>query len=74
MPRGILFLTAAFLLGMSATGFGKTGSTLKKIAAFDLPGPAGKRSTTLRLMRMTATLIEKSVPQNHAFSHAFRTS
>src|SRR5437016_11036185 len=42
MPRGILFLTAAFLLGMSAA-VGQTGSTLKKITAFDLPGPAGKR-------------------------------
>jgi DNA-binding beta-propeller fold protein YncE len=49
MPRGILFLTAAFLLGMSAAGFGQTGSTLKKITAFDLPGPAGKRFDCLTI-------------------------
>jgi len=43
MRRSVLLFTAAFLLGISATGLGQTGPTLKKITAFDLPGPAGKR-------------------------------
>src|SRR5438445_1000049 len=43
MRKSILLFTAAFLLGISAAGLGQTGPTLKKITAFDLPGPAGKR-------------------------------
>src|SRR6266478_4346526 len=42
MPRALLFFMA-FLLGNSTTGLGQTAPTLKKITAFDLPGPAGKR-------------------------------
>src|SRR5436190_5371627 len=42
MRKNVLF-TAAFLLGISATGLGQTGPTLKKITAFDLPGSPGKR-------------------------------
>jgi hypothetical protein len=41
MRNSVLLFTAAFLLGIGATG--QTGPTLKKITAFDLPGPAGKR-------------------------------
>src|SRR5258705_8967609 len=43
MRKSVLLFTAAFLLGIGATGLGQTGPTLKKITAFDLPGPAGKR-------------------------------
>src|SRR6202795_1174451 len=43
MRRSVLLFTAAFLLGITATGVGQPGPTLKKITAFDLPGPAGKR-------------------------------
>src|ERR1700724_697305 len=43
MRRSVLFFTAAFLLGIGATGLGQTGPTLKMITAFDLPGPAGRR-------------------------------
>jgi DNA-binding beta-propeller fold protein YncE len=42
MRWNVLLFTAAFLLGIGATGLGQTGPTLKK-TAFDLPGPAGKR-------------------------------
>src|SRR3989442_10508707 len=39
-----LFLMSAFILGLGTTGVAQTaGRTLKKITAFDLPGPAGKR-------------------------------
>ncbi len=41
MRRSVLLFTAAFLLRITATGLGQTGSTLKKITAFDLPGPHG---------------------------------
>ena len=43
MRKNVLLFTAAFLLGIGATGLGQTGPTLKKLTAFDLPGPAGKR-------------------------------
>src|SRR3981189_2869648 len=43
MRRSVLLFTAAFLLGIGATGLGQTVPTLKKITAFDLPGPAGRR-------------------------------
>src|SRR6202795_5317641 len=43
MRRSVLLFTAAFLLGITATGVGQAGPTLKKITAFDLPGPVGKR-------------------------------
>src|SRR5437764_419711 len=39
-----LFLMSAFILGLGTTGVAQTaGRTLKKITAFDLPGPPGKR-------------------------------
>ena len=43
MRKNLLLFTTAFLLGIGATGLGQTGPTLKKLTAFDLPGPAGKR-------------------------------
>src|SRR2546427_8261198 len=44
MRKTVLLLMAAFILGLGTTGVGQsTGQTLKKITAFDLPGPAGKR-------------------------------
>ena len=43
MRKNIFLFTAAFLLVTRATGLGQTGPTLKKLTAFDLPGPAGKR-------------------------------
>ena len=43
MRKIVLVFTAAFLLGIGATGLGEGGPTLKKLTAFDLPGPAGKR-------------------------------
>src|ERR1700730_8412050 len=43
MRKSVLLFIAAFLLGIGATGLSQTGPTLKKITAFDLPGPSGKR-------------------------------
>lgn len=42
--NALLCFTFAFVLGFGATGVSQVaGSTLRKITAFDLPGPAGKR-------------------------------
>jgi DNA-binding beta-propeller fold protein YncE len=43
MRKSVLLFAAAFLLGTISTGLGQAGPTLKKLTAFDLPGPAGKR-------------------------------
>src|SRR5256884_3524666 len=43
MRKAVRFLTTAFLLGIATTGVAQTTPTLKKITAFDLPGPPGKR-------------------------------
>src|SRR6266850_7520372 len=43
MRKAVRFLTTAFLLGIATTGVAQPTPTLKKITAFDLPGPAGKR-------------------------------
>ena len=42
--RKTVLLMAALIAGFGTTGVAQTaGPTLKKITAFDLPGPAGKR-------------------------------
>ena len=44
MHQVFLFFSAVFVLGFGAMGVAQTpGPTLKKITAFDLPGPTGKR-------------------------------
>jgi DNA-binding beta-propeller fold protein YncE len=43
MLRRNLFLATILVSGMSAAGRGQPTPTLKKITAFDLPGPVGKR-------------------------------
>ena len=44
MRKTVLLLMAALILGFGTTGVAQTARpTLKKITAFDLPGPAGKR-------------------------------
>jgi DNA-binding beta-propeller fold protein YncE len=43
MRKSVLLFAAAFLLGTIATGLAQVSPTLKKLTAFDLPGPAGKR-------------------------------
>jgi DNA-binding beta-propeller fold protein YncE len=44
MRKSPLFIIAVFIFGFVTAGFSQTaGSTLKKITAFDLPGPGGKR-------------------------------
>ncbi len=43
MRRVFLCFTSILILGFGTMGLAQTRPTLKKIAAFDLPGPAGKR-------------------------------
>src|SRR6266403_3308191 len=42
--KTLLCFISVFILGLGTTGVARAaGPTLKKVAAFDLPGPAGKR-------------------------------
>jgi len=74
MRRSVLLFTAACLLGMSATGFGQTGSTLKKITAFDLPGPAGKRFDYLTIDDDDQYLISAHLAAGQTYVIDLRTN
>lgn len=43
MRQNVLLFAVAILLGIGTDRLGQSGPTLKKLTAFDLPGPAGKR-------------------------------
>jgi len=43
MRQNVLLFAATFFLGIGTAGIAQSGPTLKKLTAFDLPGPAGKR-------------------------------
>ncbi len=74
MRRSVLLFTAAFLLGITGTGLGQTGSTLKKIAAFDLPGPAGKRFDYLTIDEDDHYLISAHLAAEQTYVIDLRTN
>src|SRR5712691_5738116 len=74
MRRSVLLFTAAFLLGITGTGLGQTGSTLKKIAAFDLPGPAGKRFDYLTIDEDDHYLISAHLAAGQTYVIDIRTN
>jgi DNA-binding beta-propeller fold protein YncE len=74
MRRSVLLFTAAFLLGIGATGLGQTGSTLKKITAFDLPGPAGKRFDYLTIDDDDQYLISAHLAAGQTYVIDLRTN
>jgi DNA-binding beta-propeller fold protein YncE len=74
MRRSVLLFTAAFLLGIAGTGLGQTGSTLKKIAAFDLPGPAGKRFDYLTIDDDDQYLISAHLAAGQTYVIDLRTN
>ena len=43
MRKAVELFKTAFLLGIATIGVAQTTPTLRKITAFDLPGPGGKR-------------------------------
>src|SRR6266404_1179869 len=74
MRRSVLWFTAAFLLGIGATGLGQTGQTLKKITAFDLPGPAGKRFDYLTIDQDDHYLISAHLAASQTYVIDLRTN
>src|SRR6267143_3550832 len=74
MRRSVWLFTAAFLLGIGATGLGQTGSSLKKITAFDLPGPAGKRFDYLTIDDDDQYLISAHLAAEQTYVIDLRTN
>jgi DNA-binding beta-propeller fold protein YncE len=74
MRKGVLVFTAAFLLGIGATGLGQTGPTLKKITTFDLPGPAGKRFDYLTIDEDDHYLISAHLAAEQTYVIDLRTN
>jgi len=72
MRKSVLLFTAAFLLGIGATG--QTGPTLKKITAFDLPGPAGKRFDYLTIDEDDHYLISAHLAAEQTYVIDLRTN
>src|SRR6266446_5049868 len=74
MRKSVLLFTAAFLLGIGAPGLGQTGQTLKKITAFDLPGPAGKRFDYLTIDEDDHYLISAHLAAGQTYVIDVRTN
>src|SRR6476646_2493382 len=74
MRKSVLLFTAAFLLGVGATGHGQAGPTLKKISAFDLPGPAGKRFDYLTIDEDDHYLISAHLAAEQTYVIDLRTN
>jgi DNA-binding beta-propeller fold protein YncE len=74
MRNNVLLLTAAFFLGIGATGLGQTGPTLKKLTAFDLPGPAGKRFDYLTIDADDQYLISAHLGADQTYVIDLRTN
>src|SRR5437016_3422152 len=70
-----LFLMSAFILGLGTTGVAQTaGRTLKKITAFDLPGPPGKRFDYLTIDEDDHYLISAHLAADQTYVIDLRTN
>src|ERR1700730_3590700 len=74
MRKSVLLFIAAFLLGIGATGLSQTGPTLKKITAFDLPGPSGKRFDCLTIDEDDHYLISAHLAAEQTYVIDLRTN
>jgi len=75
MCKTLLCLMALFLFGFGTTGVAQTaGSTLKKITAFDLPGPAGKRFDYLTIDEDDHYLISAHLAASQTYVIDVRTN
>src|SRR6266705_3114536 len=74
MRKAVRFLTTAFLLGIATTGVAQTTPTLKKITAFDLPGPAGKRFDYLMIDEDDHYLISAHLAAEQTYLIDLRTN
>src|SRR5205809_2534092 len=74
MRKAVRFLTTAFLLGVATTGVAHTTPTLKKITAFDLPGPGGKRFDYLTIDEDDHYLISAHLAADQTYVIDLRTN
>jgi len=75
MRKTVLLLTAVLILGFGTTGVAQTaGRTLKKITAFDLPGPAGKRFDYLTIDQDDHYLISAHLAASQTYVIDLRTN
>ena len=75
MRKGRLSIMAILILGFGTTGGAQTaGRTLKKIAAFDLPGPAGKRFDYLTIDQDDHYLISAHLAASQTYVIDLRTN
>src|SRR5437667_7141672 len=75
MRKTGLLLMAALILGFGTTGGAQTaGRTLKKITAFDLPGPAGKRVDYLTIDDDDQYLISAHLAAGQTYAIDLRTN
>src|SRR3954451_8305600 len=74
MREAVRFLTTAFLLGIATIGVAQTIPTLKKITAFDLPGPGGKRFDYLTIDEDDHYLISAHVAADQTYVIDLRTN
>jgi DNA-binding beta-propeller fold protein YncE len=74
MQKAVRFLMTAFLLGIATTGVAQTTPTLKKITAFDLPGPGGKRFDYLTIDEDDQYLISGHLAADQTYVIDLRTN
>ena len=75
MQKVVLFSMAALILGFGTTGVAQTaGRTLKKITAFDLPGPGGKRFDYLTIDQDDHYLISAHLAASQTYVIDLRTN
>ena len=74
MRKAVRFLTTAFLLAVATTGVAQTTPTLKKITAFDLPGPVGKRFDYLTIDEDDHYLISAHLAADQTYVIDLRTN
>ena len=73
--RKTVLLMAALIAGFGTTGVAQTaGPTLKKITAFDLPGPAGKRFDYLTIDQDDHYLISAHLAASQTYVIDLRTN
>jgi DNA-binding beta-propeller fold protein YncE len=74
MRKAVELFTTAFLLGIATIGVAQTIPTLKKITAFDLPGPGGKRFDYLAIDEDDHYLISAHLAADQTYVIDLRTN
>jgi DNA-binding beta-propeller fold protein YncE len=74
MRSSVLLFAAAFVFGSVVTALGQTGPTLKKVTAFNLPGPAGQRFDYLTIDSDDHYLISAHLAADQTYVIDVRTN